>query len=122
MNPMMINPQRGEIWLVNFNPQVGDEMGKARPALVFSVGGMSRLELRIIIPITDWKDAFHHHYTKVQLYPTRQNGLTKPSAADAFQVKSVSLQRFVGSQPLGRLPLADLTDIGIALKVATGIA
>jgi len=122
MNPMMINPQRGEIWLVNFNPQVGDEMGKARPALVLSVDGMSRLQLRIIIPITDWKDAFHHHYTKVQLHPTKQNGLTKPSAADAFQVKSVSLQRFVGSQPLGRLPLADLNDIAIALKIATGIA
>lgn len=118
----MINPQRGEIWLVNFNPQVGDEMGKARPALVLSVDGMSRLQLRIIIPITDWKEAFQHHYTKAQLHPTKQNGLTKPSAADAFQVKSVSLQRFVGSQPLGRLPLVDLTDTGVALKIATGIA
>lgn len=58
MNPMMINPQRGEIWLVNFNPQIGDEMGKARPALVLSVDGMSRLQLRIIIPITDWEMLF----------------------------------------------------------------
>jgi mRNA interferase MazF len=121
MNQMMINPQRGEIWLVNFNPQVGDEMGKARPAIVFSVDGMSRLQLRIIIPITDWKDVYQHHYTKVQLNPSKLNGLSKPSAADTFQVKSVSLQRFVGNQPLGRLPLADLTDIGVALKIATGI-
>jgi len=121
MNPMTINPQRGEVWLVNFQPQVGDEIRKARPALVLNANGVTRLELRIIIPITDWKDSYQHHYTKVHLLPTGQNGLTKPSAADAFQVKNVSIQRFIGPQPQGGLTMAEIQDVCVALRIATAM-
>lgn len=121
MNQTTINPQRSEIWLVNFQPQIGDEMSKARPALVLSANGITRLQLRIIIPITDWKEAYQHHYTKVHLLPSKQNGLTKPSAADTFQVKSVSLQRFIGPQALGRLTLAEIEDVCVALQIGTGM-
>ena len=48
-------PKRGKIWLVDFDPAVGAEIGKLRPALVISVDAIGRLPLRMIVPITDWK-------------------------------------------------------------------
>ena len=48
-------PNRGEIWLVDFDPAVGAEIRKLRPALVISVNTMRRLPLWTVVPITDWK-------------------------------------------------------------------
>jgi mRNA interferase MazF len=115
------NPKRGEVWLVNFDPQVGAEIAKARPAIVVNADAISPLELRIIVPITDWKDAFEHHWTKVRLSPSSANGLSKESAADAFQLKSVSLARFLKSAPLGRLSRLEMEDVAVAIRVATAL-
>lgn len=115
------NPKRGEVWLVNFDPQVGAEIAKARPAIVVNADAVSPLELRIIVPITDWKDAFERHWTKVRLSPSQGNGLSKESAADAFQLKSVSLARFLKSAPLGRLSRPEMQDVGVAIRVATAL-
>ncbi len=115
------NPKRGEVWLVNFDPQVGAEIAKTRPAIVVNADAISPLELRIIVPITDWKDAFERHWTKVRISPSSGNGLSKESAADAFQLKSVSLVRFLRSTPLGRLSRPEMEDVGVAIRVATAL-
>ena len=81
MNQTTINPQRGEIWLVNFQPQIGDEMSKARPALVLSANGITRLQLRIIIPITDWKEAYTLNLTKRPLTTLAKPGRTRRSSS-----------------------------------------
>lgn len=46
-------PMRGEIWLVDFDPAVGAEIGKVRPAVVVSLDTVGPLPLRLIVPITD---------------------------------------------------------------------
>lgn len=51
-------PRRGEIWLVRFDPSVGAEIRKQRPAVVLSVDGIGRLPLRIVVPVTDWNPMF----------------------------------------------------------------
>jgi mRNA interferase MazF len=51
-------PSRGEIWLVNFDPAVGGEIRKLRPALVVSLDSIGRLPLRMVVPITDWKSSY----------------------------------------------------------------
>lgn len=50
-------PQRGEIWLVRFDPSEGAEIRKIRPAVVANID-IGRLPLRIVVPITDWKADF----------------------------------------------------------------
>lgn len=115
------SPKRGEIWLVNFDPQTGAEIRKARPALVISANEQTRMPLRIIVPFTDWKEAYAHHYTKVYFAPTPQNGLSKESAADAFQIKSFSVERFLNARPLGKVTAQELEDICIAIRIATGM-
>ena len=44
-------PSRGEIWLVDFDPAVGAETRKLRPALIMSVNTIGRLPLRMVVPI-----------------------------------------------------------------------
>ena len=85
------NPERGEVWEVRFDPSVGAEIQKTRPAMVIDSPAIGKLPLRIIVPITDWKDAYVHFPWFVNLKPTATNGLTKESGADAFQVKSCPL-------------------------------
>ena len=51
-------PRRGEIWLVNFDPSVGSEIRKIRPALVLSLDAIGRLPLKLVVPITDWNTRY----------------------------------------------------------------
>jgi mRNA interferase MazF len=53
--------RRGEIWLVDFDPAVGGEIRKIRPAVVMSMDAIGRLPLRMVVPITDWKPQYAHY-------------------------------------------------------------
>ena len=104
---------QGEVWLVNLDPTIGDEIRKMRPAIVVNRNALGNLALRIVVPITGWQDRFKECDWLIRLDPDATNGLDKPSAADAFQVRSISIRRFV--RPLGRLSDEDLTRVLIAL-------
>jgi mRNA interferase MazF len=49
-------PQRGEVWLVNFDPTLGTEIQKIRPAVVISSNEVGTLPIKLVGPITDWLD------------------------------------------------------------------
>ena len=86
---------RGEIWYVNFDPTIGAEIKKTRPALIISSNYIRALPLRIIVPITEWKDHYASAEWKVKIRPNNSNGLLKTSCADCFQIRSMSIQRFI---------------------------
>lgn len=111
-------PVRGDIWLVRFNPQVGAEIEKVRPAVVVSIDAVGRLPLRIVVPVTAWSNDYAQTPWMIHLKPTGANGLSKESAADAFQVKSVSLRRF--DRRLGRVTAEQLDDIVQAVALCVG--
>ena len=113
-------PQRGEIWLIHFDPSVGDEIRKLRRAVVLSLNQIGRLQLRIVVPVTGWDDAYEERPWMVPLEPSRRNGLTKPSAADGFQVKSVSLERF--ARRVGHLEEPWLEEIAAAVALCVGFS
>ena len=48
-------PKRGEIWLIDFDPALGAEIQKIRPAVIISMDTIGRLPLRMVVPVTDWK-------------------------------------------------------------------
>jgi mRNA interferase MazF len=87
--------KRGEIWLVNLDPTIGSEIKKTRPAVIISSDLIGILPLKIIVPFTDWKDRYSNAPWMVHIEPDTQNGLSKTSAADGLQVRSVSHQRLV---------------------------
>ncbi len=87
--------KQGEIWLINLDPTVGSEIQKTRPAIIVNDNALGKLPLKIIVPITDWKDKYEIAPWMTKLEPDKENGLTKISAADSFQIRSVSQERFV---------------------------
>jgi len=91
---IFMNIKQGDIWLVKFYPKVGNEISKLRPAVVVSCDSMGRLPLKTIIPITEWKDRYKNYPWIVEIKSNASNGLSKNSAADCFQIKNFSIDRF----------------------------
>ena len=86
---------QGDIWLINLDPTIGAEIKKTRPAVIVNDNTLGRLPLKIIVPVTDWKDSYNVSPWMVRMNPDNLNKLKKVSAADCFQVRSISEQRFV---------------------------
>jgi mRNA interferase MazF len=112
-------PKRGDVWLVDLNPTRGAEIGKCRTAVVVSCDGFGRLPLHIIVPITGWHPSFAASPWFEKLLPTKSNGLAKESGADAFQLRSVSRDRFV--RKLGAIPRTQLQDICMRIALCVGL-
>ena len=53
-----MNMKRGEIWLVNLDPVLGAEIRKTRPVVIVNSDTIGVLPIRLIAPITEWKDYF----------------------------------------------------------------
>ena len=111
-------PSRGEVWDIRFDPSVGAEIQKIRPAVVISLDSIGRLPLRIVVPITEWRQSYGGFPWFVHLPANATNGLSKDSGADGFQVKSVSMNRFVTLR--GTLADSQLDDIASAVALCVG--
>ena len=94
---MATNPKQGEVWRVDFEPTRGSEIKKTSPAVVLSNDKIGHLQLRLVVPLTGWQPAFDRWPWMTKIEPTKANGLNKPTCADAFQTRSVSVVRFVNS-------------------------
>lgn len=120
MTSLTINPdlpKRGEIWLVNFDPTVGAEIKKVRPAVVISSDSVGKLPIKLIAPITDWKTYFSSNFWHVKIEPNSINGLNKASAIDTLQLRGMDLQRFI--RKLGSV--SEITMLEVMASVATVI-
>src|SRR6266540_1915375 len=91
----MMKMQRGEIWLVNLDPTMGSEIQKTRPAVIVSSDLIGILPLKVIVPLTEWKERYANASWIVRINADDQNCLSKTSAADGLQVRSVSHQRLI---------------------------
>ena len=87
--------KQGEVWQVNLDPTIGSEMKKSRPCIILNNDLIGKLALKVIAPLTDFKE----HYTlvpwMVTIEPNKSNGLSKKSSIDLFQVCSISQKRLV---------------------------
>ena len=110
---------RGEVWLINLDPTIGAEIRKTRPAVIVSDNNIGVLPLKVIVPITEWREHYGIAPWLVRLDPNADNGLDKVSAADAFQVRSVAQQRFV--RRIGALDPDALRRISEALAVVLNV-
>lgn len=107
--------KRGEVWLVNLDPIVGAEIRKTRPAILVSSDLVGILPLRVIVPVTDWKDRYGVAPWMVRIEPTPANGLTKTSAADCFQIRSISTDRLV--RKIGEVTAEEMEQIVQGIKL-----
>lgn len=91
--PSMPEPSMGEIWDVDFDPQVGREQGGIRPALVISNDRFNRAPngLYFVAPLTGTDRNIRYH---VRIAPP-EGGLSKPSVIMCDQARAQSAQRFL---------------------------
>ena len=110
---------RGEIWLINLDPTVCAEIKKSRPAVIVNVDEVGVLPLRVIVPITTWKEHYSQAPWLVKIQPTKENGLDQTSAADAFQIRSLSIERFI--HIVGKVDSEMLSSILEAVQIVLGL-
>lgn len=111
---------RGEVWLVNLDPTVGTEISKKRPCIIVNDDAIGILPLKVIVPITDWKERYAVRPWMVRLESTTTNGLAKVSGVDTFQIRSVSQTRLV--RKLGQLSDSEMQLISQALAVVLNLS
>ena len=101
--------KRGEVWWVNFDPSVGGEIRKKRPAAIVSNDAANKYLNRVqVVPLT----------TKVgRVYPSEAvvllNG--KQNKAMADQIATVSKLRLINRA--GALTGADMQKVERAIKL-----
>ncbi len=106
---------RGEVWqLSTASRQRSAESEGGRTVVIVSSDALGALPLKVVVPLTPWKEDYARAPWMVRLPPVLHSGLESPMAADALQVRSVSTARL--ARRLGELP-DDLVD-GVADAVA----
>jgi len=93
--------KQGSIWQVNLDPTIGSEIKKSRPCLILNSDKVGKLALKVIAPITDFKAHYAHVPWMVTIEASKENGLSKKSSIDLFQVRSLSQQRL--SRKIGNI-------------------
>ena len=87
--------KQGEIWQINLNPTIGSEIQKVRPCIILNSDMVGKLALKVIAPLTDYKENYKNIPWMVIIEPNSKNGLKKASAIDLFQVRSLSQKRLI---------------------------
>lgn len=108
-----------EIWLINLDPTIGSEINKTRPGIIINDDNLGVLPLKIIVPITDWKEKFVNTPWMVKITPSSKNNLIKLSTADCFQIRSISNERLV--RKIGIINETELFKIKIGISKVLNI-
>ncbi|HLO86613.1 MAG TPA: type II toxin-antitoxin system PemK/MazF family toxin [Nostocaceae cyanobacterium] len=111
-------PQRGDVYLVNFEPTIGVEIKKTRPALILQNDVSNQYSpLTIVAAITS--------QFSEPLYPTEvlikspEGGLKVDSVVLLNQIRSIDKQRLI--KRLGTLQLSTMEQVDQAIQISLGL-
>jgi mRNA interferase MazF len=109
----MVNPKRGELYWVRFDPAIGSEAAQTRPALVVSSNANNNaMPTLSVVPLTS---------SVKRLYPfevfldASESSLPKDSKIQTQQIRTVSHERLDGL--IGAVGEQTMILVGEALKL-----
>ncbi len=109
-------PKRGSVHLVNFDPTIGAEIKKTRPAVIISNDVANQYSpIVIVAAITSRAEP---KFDEVPVKPP-EGGLTNPSVIQPNQIRSIDKRRLV--KKLGKLSRETMRDLDITLQITLGL-
>lgn len=114
----MTFPRRGEIYLVAFDPTIGHEIKKTRPALVIQNDVSNQYSPITIVAAISSQFADPPRPREVPI-ATGKTGLSKPSAVILNQIRSIDRSRL--QKRLGALDSGTLRKVDDAIKISLGL-
>jgi mRNA interferase MazF len=105
--------KRGNVWWINFDPSIGGEIPKQRPAVIVSNDAANHYLNRVqVVPITSNVD---------KLYPSEAYVTLRGKKAKAMadQITTVSKKRLIKSA--GSVSYTDMKSIGKAITTQLGL-
>jgi mRNA interferase MazF len=113
-----LTPRRGEVYLVNFDPTIGREIKKIRPAVVIQNDISNRYsDITIVAAITS-KFGPKAYPTEVVI-KAGEAGLQADSAVLLNQIRSIDQKRIV--KKLGKVEPATLRLVDKAIAISLGL-
>jgi mRNA interferase MazF len=107
------SPRRGDIWWVSFDPAVGGEIRKTRPAVIVSNDSANRVLNRVqVIPITSNTD---------KLYPSEAFVIVNRQRRKAMADQLMTVSKLRLRQRVGQVSTADLDGIARAITTQLGL-
>jgi mRNA interferase MazF len=105
--------QRGEVWWIDFNPSIGGEIQKTRPAVIVSNDASNKIMNRIqVVPVTSNTSKCYPCEAYIEI-----NGKTSKAMAD--QLATVSKLRL--KSKMGQISEKNMFDLERAIKIQLGL-
>lgn len=112
-------PKRGEIYLVNFDPAVGSEIKKTRPALILQNNIANRYSsVTIVAAITSFSDKGGKTYPTEVFIASYDGGLDNDSVVLLNQIRTIDKRRLV--KKIGILKDKTMAQIDKAVQISLG--
>ncbi len=110
--------KRGEVYLVNFDPTIGSEIRKIRPALVIQNDVGNRYSPATIVAAITSKYDDELYPTEVMIR-TGEGGLSQDSVVTFDQIRTIDKTRIV--KKLGAVSEVTMRRAESALKISLGL-
>lgn len=113
-----VRPKRGEIYLANFDPAVGSEIQKIRPALILQNDLGNQYSMTTIVAAITGVTDKHRYPTEVEI-ARGEGGLDRNSLITLSQLRTLDMSRLI--RKLGSVDASTMQAVDAALHISLGM-